>query len=486
MNLVQIANELEYVPKEQLAEMSQNPNSRFPQYLVISEIQRRTKNEKAYEAMKQQPTTTVAEEVVNEFIQPKGLQAGIPSGSAPTDVFSPESSGMPASAPMQQPMQMAASGGITGYNLGGSFGLQGDSLSQSFTNPNANQDIPPEVLQEVQSVASSKGADFLKFAGVLKEDGSIDPLGATLAVASIVPIGRAAVWAGKAGYNIGKKFLPGALSGLKGLAQKPFTAPNPRLAKGLQQGQRKVKTEKGYKTIDTATGKEIKPLVFSPEKTLRTTTSVALPAAIVKNISDSAQEQYALDNAPETDAEREARLVEEAEAKRLADIKAARDKAAQNNITSLSDFVAAKDKADRRKAGLDMAQLGGVILGSTNLTDLGKGIAGIASNIQTRDAAEGLAGAQKDYYEAQTGKLEAETRMMPAKELRTEIDTYAKYLKTLIEQNDGSEQSVAQITQVQAYINALGERLATMQGYATADSEATRNERLKASGISVT
>ena len=73
MNLVQIANELEYVPKQQLAEMSQNPDSRYPQYLVISEIQRRTKNEKAYAAMKQQPTTTVAEEVVNEFIQPKGL-----------------------------------------------------------------------------------------------------------------------------------------------------------------------------------------------------------------------------------------------------------------------------------------------------------------------------------------------------------------------------------------------------------------------------
>ena len=475
MNLVQIANELEYVPKEQLAEMSQNPNSRFPQYLVISEIQRRTKNDKAYEAMKQQPTTTVAEEVVNEFVQPKGLQAGIPSGSAPTDVFSPESSGMPASAPMQ----MAASGGITGYNMGG-------PLSQSFTNPNANQDIPPEVLQEVQSVASSKGADFLKFAGVLKEDGSIDPLGATLAVASIVPIGRAAVWAGKAGYNIGKKFLPGALSGLKGLAQKPFTAPNPRLAKGLQQGQRKVKTEKGYKTIDTATGKEIKPLVFSPEKTLRTTTSVALPAAIVKNISDSAQEQYALDNAPETDAEREARLAEEAEAKRLADIQAARDKAAEGNITSLSDFVASKEKADRRRAGLDMAQLGGVILGSQNLTDLGKGITGIASNMQTRDAAEGMAGAQQAYYEAQTGKLQAETKALPATDLRKEIDTYAKILKTLVDQNDGSETSVAQITQVQGYINSLSERLATMQGYASADSEATRNQRLKASGISVT
>ena len=46
MNLVQLATELEYVPKDQLAQMSQDPNNRFPQYLVLSEIQRRTANEK--------------------------------------------------------------------------------------------------------------------------------------------------------------------------------------------------------------------------------------------------------------------------------------------------------------------------------------------------------------------------------------------------------------------------------------------------------
>ena len=46
MNLVQLANDLEFVPKEQLAQMSQDPNSRFPSYLVLSEIQRRTMNEK--------------------------------------------------------------------------------------------------------------------------------------------------------------------------------------------------------------------------------------------------------------------------------------------------------------------------------------------------------------------------------------------------------------------------------------------------------
>ena len=99
--------------------MSQDPNSNFPPYLVLSEIQRRTMNEKAYAAAAQpQPTTTVAEEVVGEFMQPQGMQAGMPPESAPTDVFSSGMSGMPASAPMQQPMMMA-SGGSTSYFEGG-------------------------------------------------------------------------------------------------------------------------------------------------------------------------------------------------------------------------------------------------------------------------------------------------------------------------------------------------------------------------------
>ncbi len=458
MNLVQIANELEYVPKEQLAEMSQNPNSRFPQYLVISEIQRRTKNEKAYEAMKQQPTTTVAEEVVNEFIQPKGLQAGIPSGSAPTDVFSPESSGMPASAPMQQPMQMAASGGLTGYANGG-------ALEESFANPQ-------------QSRISRFGENIFELGSDVANYAMKNPVeAASLGLMFIPGIGF--------GLSAGVRGLGLAYKGLKGIdyakkAKQIGTAvknapvkavTKPRVGQRVNTNQPMGEAAKGLGITDDVIDMG---RMYSP---LRTT---ATGAGIL-----TAKQGYDYLTSPgdvsisETDTDNTTNIVDPTQAAKDA-------VGGTNNITSLSDFVAAKDKADRRKAGLDMAQLGGVILGSTNLTDLGKGIAGIASNIQTRDAAEGLTGAQKDYYEAQTGKLEAETRMMPAKELRTEIDTYAKYLKTLIEQNDGSEQSVAQITQVQAYINALGERLATMQGYATADSEATRNERLKASGISVT
>ena len=47
-NLIKAAEELEYVPKEDLIRMAESGDSRFPPYLVLSEIQRRTQNEKAY------------------------------------------------------------------------------------------------------------------------------------------------------------------------------------------------------------------------------------------------------------------------------------------------------------------------------------------------------------------------------------------------------------------------------------------------------
>jgi hypothetical protein len=119
MNLVQLANDLEYVPRKELAEMSQDPNSFYPAYLVLSEIQRRTLNEKNYQAMQERPTTTVAEEVVGEFMQPQlaenqsqGLQVGAPQSATPLpdSNISAGLSGVPTA-----PMQMAASGGATGY-----------------------------------------------------------------------------------------------------------------------------------------------------------------------------------------------------------------------------------------------------------------------------------------------------------------------------------------------------------------------------------
>jgi len=503
MNLVQIANELEYVPKQQLAEMSQNPDSRYPQYLVISEIQRRTKNEKAYAAMKQQPTTTVAEEVVNEFVQPKGLQAGMPSGSAPTDVFSPESSGMPASAPMQ----MAASGGRTGYYGGGysAFGESGfgpGSFSSGYgggysVKPNSSQGLSQMVNNPIElggnvgssdtipieSLSESDRAEIVeKSEGLSRGQKAILGLDALALALLVTPAPGARIAAGVT------KLLSFAGRGISALSKMNKTR---RANKFLKAGQQEIKRKGGLPATVPYNPQMVRDL---GQKALRRDLSVKLGAGTL-----AAGSTYALidpesplgltnqDGAPETEAEKNARLAAEAEAERLAKIQAARDEDAR--IVSLTDFVNAKDarsKAERRKAGLDIAQLGGVILGSRNLTEMGKGIAGLASNIQTRDATQDLSEAQQQYYQAQTGKIQAETAMMPAKQLRAEYDSYSKYLKILQEQNDGSEQSVAQITQVQEYLDALGAQLAKIQGYASVDKEKERQKRLRESGISVT
>lgn len=106
-NLVEVAEELEYVPKEQLIQMAQEPNSRFPSYMVLSEIQRRTQMERMYNAARtEKPTTTVAEELVGEFSQPQGLAGMAADGLVPlANNFSP-------SAPPAPQLQMAGGGFI--------------------------------------------------------------------------------------------------------------------------------------------------------------------------------------------------------------------------------------------------------------------------------------------------------------------------------------------------------------------------------------
>ena len=112
-NLVKIAEELEYVPKPQLVEMARSADSRFPIYMVLSEIQRRTHMEKIYNvAREEQPTQTVAEGRVNEFEQSQGLAgAGADqlalANTPPTELA-------PAS-----PMQEVAGGGRIRYQTGG-------------------------------------------------------------------------------------------------------------------------------------------------------------------------------------------------------------------------------------------------------------------------------------------------------------------------------------------------------------------------------
>ena len=159
MNLVQQANFLEDVPKDQLVSMSQDPNAQFPAFLVLSEIQRRTTNEKNYQAMVNQPTTTVAEEVVSDFAQPTGLQGGAPQATPLPTNISAGLSGAPTA-----PMQMAASGGITGYATGdmtalpaGSAPMMGAGMGMDALGAN----IDLERLAEIRNQVGDQAFKFM-------------------------------------------------------------------------------------------------------------------------------------------------------------------------------------------------------------------------------------------------------------------------------------------------------------------------------------
>ena len=193
MSLIKQAEELEFVPKQQLIQMAQNPRGDYPPFLVISEIERRNRNEKSFKAQQAKanmPTTTVAEESVMEF-------AG--RGIAPSE-----------------PMLMA-SGGITQMQTGGALGTGGDSLAASF-NPFGQQPEEDEdgIFRKAIDFAKENPAQALSYAS-----------NALLFVPGLGVLGAGAL-------KVGAKLLPRVVQAAKSAGQKAFTKPNPAFMRGPQ------------------------------------------------------------------------------------------------------------------------------------------------------------------------------------------------------------------------------------------------------------
>jgi hypothetical protein len=168
MNLIQQQNYLEYADKDDLIKMMSEPVPQFPSFLVLSEIQRRTINEQNFKAMQERPTTTVAEEVVGNFMQPQlaqnqsqGLQGGTPQSATPLpdSNISAGLSGVPTA-----PMQMAAIGGLTGYANKGVTSLPAGSAPQ-YSFPT---DMP------VEKLARTLGVNMYNPDGTLKDSDILD------------------------------------------------------------------------------------------------------------------------------------------------------------------------------------------------------------------------------------------------------------------------------------------------------------------------
>lgn len=112
-NIIQAEDDVKGMPDQALQQMAQRPDGRYPQFLVVSEIQRRSNMRKRFESQ-QQPQGTVKDQIVQQGIAslapppPQMQQAmGVPQQ-------------MPQGAPMppQMPPQGMYAGGVVNMNTG--------------------------------------------------------------------------------------------------------------------------------------------------------------------------------------------------------------------------------------------------------------------------------------------------------------------------------------------------------------------------------
>jgi hypothetical protein len=124
MNIIQVEDNLKSIPDDRLQQEMSNPSGMFPQYLVMSEIQRRTKMREDYEGRmaaneKTPPRPTMREEMMMSM-QPTNM----PSGGIADIVSSQSLSSNPVMPPMaQEPVRMneggvlkMAPGGMLDFN----------------------------------------------------------------------------------------------------------------------------------------------------------------------------------------------------------------------------------------------------------------------------------------------------------------------------------------------------------------------------------
>lgn len=101
---------------------AQAPSGQVPQYLVVSEIQRRTDMRKRYQEQ-QQPQGTVADQIVQEAA---GGIASMPPQGMPPQGMPPQGAPQQAMPPQAMPPQQMFSGGIIRLQKGGSTGMPGE------------------------------------------------------------------------------------------------------------------------------------------------------------------------------------------------------------------------------------------------------------------------------------------------------------------------------------------------------------------------
>lgn len=167
MDILEIEDVLKGLPDQSLMQEAKQPTGQVPQYMVVSEIQRRSKMRKSFEAQKEQPSSTITEQILTGGVasvappppqmmgamgmpqQPPAPPQQPPMGQQQPPMqpqqmppqqppMPPQGAPMPQQgAPMPPPIQMAA-GGLT---------VGGAGIEDSIRTVLVDYGIPADVLK---------------------------------------------------------------------------------------------------------------------------------------------------------------------------------------------------------------------------------------------------------------------------------------------------------------------------------------------------
>jgi len=154
MNILQIQDDLKNFSEQQLVNEMQRPSGNAPQYLVLSEINRRKRVKEDYQANQPMDTQTVAEEAVASAGVPMSGIAGMAEAMAPKS----ESSLV---APKTPTMPMREGGEVDYYAGGGLIEGIADSVSANADSLQRLQEVSlqnSKLLQDQQNAVTPQPA----------------------------------------------------------------------------------------------------------------------------------------------------------------------------------------------------------------------------------------------------------------------------------------------------------------------------------------
>ena len=426
MSLIDIAAELEYVPQDQLVQLANDPNSRYPTYLVLSEVQRRNQMKQMYDnqmVRQNQPSTTVAEEAVMEL-----SQGAMPSSA---EVSSPLDAGITSMAPPSPQMGMA-SGGLTAFANGGSTSTQRSLLISLGVDADIISKMSDEEInQSIEKIRSGSDKSFLERGfDYVKEN----PFSTALAVASIHPVVRFGRAVGTGAYQLGKaglsklgntQFIKNLISSRgRSLFYDPLkisrvntNVPIGEAAKGL-----------GLSNVTRIPGAG----TFSLGRTSGTLGVLAAPGAVSEFLSDDAP-------APAPTPQPDDQTPPPPPPDNTGD------------VNPYDKANALEEQRLREEQGLMLAQLGGIIGSSRNLGEIASGIGGLATNISAQRRADRIreedilraqpkSEAELGYIQQQTEVLKAQIENMPIDRIIQELNFIAEGIEKGLVINDAVTQ----------------------------------------------